>query len=251
MSGAHGGFPTTRHSALARTRSPETEIRRQAYETLVSCYWKPVYKYLRARWNLSPDDAGDATQEFFLKAIEKEFFQGYEASRARFRTYIRLCLDTFVLKERRAARRLKRGGQYEIVQVDFASAEGEMRASRHQKVTDMDEYFQHEWIRGLVDLAVESLRRHYQSSGRDVQFAVFERYDLDATEADDKPRYEDLARELGLSVAQVTNYLSAVRKSFRTALLNKLREATGSEAEFRAEAEELFPAASALLPQTR
>ncbi|MEW6365013.1 MAG: hypothetical protein AB1714_10285 [Acidobacteriota bacterium] len=251
MSGAHGGFPTTRHSALARARSPDAEVRRQAYEALVSCYWKPVYKYLRARWNLPPEDAGDSTQEFFLKAIEKDFFQGYDSSRARFRTYIRLCLDTFVMKERRAAKRLKRGGGYELVPVDFSSAEGELRASGRQKVADVEEYFRREWIRGLVDMAIDALRRHYESSGRGVQFSVFERYDLEATEADDKPRYEDVGRQLGLSVAQVTNYLSTVRRAFRAAVLEKLREATGSEAEFHAEASEMFAALGPARSQTR
>lgn len=242
MIGERRGFPTTRLSVLARARSPEGEIRRAAYETLVNCYWKPVYVYLRARWNLAPEDAGDATQEFFLKAFEKEFFQGYDPSRARFRTYVRLCLDTFVLKERRAARRMKRGGEYEIVPIDFDSAEGELRVSGHGKVTDVEEYFRRQWISGLVDMAVASLRERYESSGRGVQFAVFEKYELEVPETPDKPRYEDLARELGLSVSQVTNYLSTVRKAFRTAVLQKLREATGSEAEFQAEAEELFPA---------
>lgn len=242
MSAERRGFPTTRLSVLSRARSPEAEIRRAAYETLVSCYWKPVYKYLRARWNLSPEDAGDATQEFFLKAFEKEFFQGYVPSRARFRTYVRLCLDTFVLKDRRAARRMKRGGEYEIVPIDFDSAEGELRVSGHRKVTDVEEYFRRQWISGLVDMAVASLRERYESSGRGVQFKVFERYELEAPESPDKPHYEDLARELGLTVSQVTNYLSTVRKAFRSTVFQKLREATGSEAEFRAEAEELFPA---------
>ncbi len=72
MSPERRGFPTTRLSVLSRARSPEGDIRRAAYEALVNGYWKPVYMYLRARWNLSPEDAGDATQEFFLKAFASE-----------------------------------------------------------------------------------------------------------------------------------------------------------------------------------
>ena len=49
-------FPPTRLSVVARTRSEDQETRRLAFETLIEAYWKPVYKYLRLKWQLDPDD---------------------------------------------------------------------------------------------------------------------------------------------------------------------------------------------------
>ena len=52
--------------------------------------------------------------------------------------------------------------------------------------------------------------------------------------------YADLAREFGLTTAQVTSYLAQVRRSFRTHALESLRVLSGSDAHFRDEARELF-----------
>jgi hypothetical protein len=52
--------------------------------------------------------------------------------------------------------------------------------------------------------------------------------------------YASLAREFNLSVAQVTNQLSQVRRSFRRHALDALRGLCGSDAEFRREARDLF-----------
>src|SRR5258706_15713678 len=90
-------FPATRHSIVAAMRSPRADERRSAFDTLVTAYWKPVFKYMRLKWHAPPEDAADLTQGFFLRALEKDFFAGFDPSRARFRTYLRTCLDGFVV----------------------------------------------------------------------------------------------------------------------------------------------------------
>ena len=55
-----------------------------------------------------------------------------------------------------------------------------------------------------------------------------------------RPTYAELAGEFALPVTQVTNHLFAVRRDFRRLVLDRLRAATGSEEEFRAEARDLL-----------
>jgi DNA-directed RNA polymerase specialized sigma24 family protein len=43
-------------------RSADPLERERALETLFEAYWKPVYKYIRLRWNKTPEDAQDLTQ---------------------------------------------------------------------------------------------------------------------------------------------------------------------------------------------
>ena len=43
----------------------------RAFDTVVACYWKPLYKYARVAWRRSPEDAEDLTQSFFTRAFEK------------------------------------------------------------------------------------------------------------------------------------------------------------------------------------
>ena len=51
---------------------------------------------------------------------------------------------------------------------------------------------------------------------------------------------DDVARELGLPVTQVTNHLHAMRRRLREQVLQALRELTATDAEFRAEARDIF-----------
>ena len=57
-----------------------------------------------------PEDAQDLTQEFFTRAFEREYLSRYDPAKARFRTFVRTCLDGFLANEDKAAARLKRGG---------------------------------------------------------------------------------------------------------------------------------------------
>jgi len=116
------------------------------------------------------EDAEDATQEFFASALVKGTFERYDSSKARFRTYLRTCLDGFAANERKAAGRLKRGGGQVALSLDFAGAEEELR-----------------------------------------RFGAGEELDVE-------------------------EYLAAARREFRRLVLERLRELTGSEREFRDEA---------------
>ena len=71
-------------------------------------------------------------------------------------------------------------------------------------------------------------------------FRLFERYDLEDHDASERPRYADLAAEFALPVTQVTNHLHWARRELRKAVLEKLREITASEEEFRSEARALL-----------
>jgi len=232
-------FPATRLSVVERTRSGDEETRRIALESIIEAYWKPAYKYLRVKWSLDPDQAADLTQEFFAAALEKEVVEKYEPSRARFRTYLRMCLDGFASNARKAERRLKRGGGVTLVPLDFETAEGEIATHEPAVDADVDELFYREWIRALLERSVEDLRRHAEAAGRPEMFEVFKRYEL-REDADARPTYTAIAAALNLTSATVTNHLAAMRKQFRKIVLDRLRDLTSSEEEWESEAARLF-----------
>jgi RNA polymerase sigma factor (sigma-70 family) len=231
-------FPVTRHSIVAAIRSDQPEVRRSAFDTLVGAYWKPVFKYVRLKWHASPDDAADLTQGFFLRAFEKEFFAGFDPGRARFRTFLRTCLDGFVSNARKAEGRLKRGGAVTLVPLDFDEAERELRHQASNAIDDFDAYFHREWLRSLFASAAGRLRDACAARGRSERFAVFEQYDL-ADDERERPTYGELARRLGISAADVTNELAAARREFRRLVLEALREQCATDQEFEAESRAL------------
>ena len=232
-------FPPTRLSVVARTRSEDHETRRLAFGTLIEAYWKPTYKYLRLKWKLDPDAAADLTQEFFTNALEKDVLARYDAERARFRTYLRLCLDGFAANARKAETRLKRGGGVVTVPLDFQLAEGEIVRHEPAVASDVDELFYQEWVRALFQRAVADLRAWCASTGRETMFAVFERYDL-AEASDERPTYGAIAAELHITATTVTNHLAAMRRQLRRLVLERLRDLTTTDEEFEAESKRLL-----------
>lgn len=230
-------FPATRLSVLTRLREGDESTRGEAFALLAGAYWRPVYAYLRLRWGLEPADAEDLTQGFLAAAWEKEFFTGYDPSRARFRTFLRTCLDRHVQNQRKADRAAKRGGGAQVLSLDFAGAEGELRSREVPDPAGMEELFQREFVRDLFTRSVGQLRAELDRRGRAIVFAVFEQYDLGPA---DEASYASIGEGLGLSVSQVTNHLHAARRRFREIVLGQLRELSGSDAEFREEAREIL-----------
>ena len=230
-------FPVTNHSAIINARSDDQLVRRRAFDTILASYWKPAYKYIRLKWQAGNEDAKDLTQGFFANAFEKNHFAGYDASKASFQTFLRTCLDGFVANERKAGQRIKRGGDIDHYQLDFAAAENELAL---QAAVDLnpEDYFHREWVRWMFTIAVDAFRLRCDETGRAVHFQLFERYDLN----DDSRAvsYASLANEFGLEPATVNNYLAAARRDFRRVVLEKLREITATDEEFRTEARSLL-----------
>ncbi len=223
-------FPTTRRSVILALASDDDEQRRRAFDTFTALYWKPLYKYLRVVRGREGADAEDLTQAFLTKCFENGSLAPYDATKASFRTFLRLLFDRFVANEFKASLRQKRGG--DSVQLDFIDAEAEI-AREHNREGSPEDYFQREWARSVFALAVERLRVESDPT----RFAVFEAYDLDDTS---RASYRETGQHFGISETAVTNGLAAMRRRFRAIVLDVLREATASEAEYRAEVRALL-----------
>jgi len=235
-------FPATRRSVIEAARSIDAEERERALEALCAAYWKPVYKYVRWRWNRPAEAAQDLTQGFFAELLERELLDNFDPKKSRLRTYLRICVDSFVMNEDKARHRQKRGGSIPHIALDFAAAEDEFGATVMDPASipspeSLEEFFEKEWVRSLFTLAVEDLRELCEQRERTRTFRLFEAYDL---EGNQKISYEQLSNDYGLPVTDVTNALAWARREFRKIALDRLRELCGSEEEFHREARAAF-----------
>jgi RNA polymerase sigma factor (sigma-70 family) len=235
-------FPLTRWSVIDAARSRDETERARALDTLCAAYWKPVYKYVRLRWNRPTEDAQDLTQGFFVQLIERGLLEKFDPAKSRLRTYLRVCVDSFVMNLEKAAKRLKRGGNVSHVALDFAGAEQELGGATMDPAAipspeSLEDFFEKEWVRGLFELAVEDLRKHCAANERERTFRLFEEYDLAGEE---NISYDKLAAEYGIPVTDVTNALAWARREFRRRALQRLREICGNEEEFQREARSVF-----------
>lgn len=226
MGGPQHRFPSTQLSLLEAAGSA-AELPNDALERVAALYWKPVYRFIRVKFRKSNEDAKDLTQGFFTSALERDFFARFDASKASFRTYLRMAVERFAASQHAAANRQKRGGDAQFEPLDEQAVAGE----------SPEEVFEREWQRQLFALALDDLRAHCETSGRDLQFAVFAAYDL----ADgDRPSYADLAARHGIAETTVTNHLSWARRMLRQFVNDRLRGVTAGERELRDEMRRLW-----------
>jgi hypothetical protein len=174
--------------------------------------------------------------------LERHLLAKYEPAKSRLRTYLRLCVDSFVMNEEKAARRQKRGGNAIHVALDYQAAEGELAGATIDPASipsseSLEDFFEKEWVRSFFALAVEELRKFCSECERDRTFRLFEEYDLSG---DTDISYEKLAAEYAIPVTDVTNALSWARREFRRVALERLREICGSDEEFHREARAVF-----------
>jgi len=238
IGGVHQQFPSTHWSLIEGTRSPHAEERRRALDTLITAYWKPVYKYIRLHWKKENEPAKDLTQEFFARLVEKGLLDRFDPERARLRTYLRLCVDGLVMNEDKAAQRVKRGGDVTLLPLDFESAEGELHQLPLAAAGNPEELFSREFARSLFGLALERLRRELEEKGKGLHFELLELYDIE--EGGKQLTYDEVARRYRIKPTDVTNYLAYARREFRRILLDELHGMTATEDEFRREAQTLL-----------
>jgi RNA polymerase sigma factor (sigma-70 family) len=228
-------FPPTRHSALAAVRSADPAERARGLATLSSVYWRPVYSYLRLRWRRPHDEAADLAQDFFAELVDKDLLSRFDSSRARLRTYLRVCIDGLVSNSDKAAARQKRGGGAAALHFDFEGAREEVERVTGY-VESAESLFEKEWARGVFATALQRLRDACAKAGKADHYALLEQYDL----GDARPTYAELAQRFGIAVTDVTNRLFRVRRELRHVVLDVLHELTASEDEFLEEARALL-----------
>lgn len=229
-------FPLTHQSVLERIRSGDAIVRHGAFSDLVAGYWRPSYHYLRLHWRLPADEAEDIIQGFFTVAFEKGYLEKFDPAKARFRTFLRTCLDRFLQNQRKAETALKRGGASDTLSLDFPGAEQELPLVSRD-LRDLDQFFRDETIRALFARSVDELREVLTREGKARAFETFERHDL----SDDEGRsYAKVASAMGVPVTTVTNDLHTARGRFREIALRHLRSLVGTDEEYRQEARQLF-----------
>ena len=219
IGGPSGQFPTTRLSLLEATA---TGLSSAAMDQVIALYWKPVYRFIRFKFQKNNEDAKDLTQGFFASAMQRDFFSRFDPKKASFRTYLRMAVERYAANEYAAANRQKRGGeiQFEPVEEQHATAESP------------EQEFERDWRRQLFFLALDDLRSYCQGCGKEVQFDVFRDYDLCEG---DRPSYAELAVKYAIAETAVTNYLAWARRMLRGFVTERLKGTTADARELHQE----------------
>lgn len=233
LGGEGGAFPPTAWSQLVLPGGLTPEERRSQLERLAQRYWKPIYHYIRARWNRSNEDAKDLTQKFFVWIMETDLLSKVRHEKGRFRNFVKVVLTHFLQGDYDAEQSLKRGGKVEHLHLDFIVGADEPAVTTPDPEQALDEH----WRRTLIEEAMLRLRRHYEGEGKTFQYKIFEDF---YCSPEPGPSYQDLAERYRLSLTDVTNYLARVRTRYRALLEELLADGVTGLAELREEFDDLF-----------
>ena len=219
IGGLHDHFPSTQVSLV---EAAAAGLANEALVPVRAVYWKPVYRYIRLKFRKDNEDAKDLTQGFFAAALQRDFFARFDPAKASFRTYVRMAVERFAANQHAAANRKKRGGgiEFETLDEPVAATESPEKA------------FEREWQRQLFCLALNDLRAHCDETGKELQFRVFQDYDL---AEDQHPSYAELAVRHGIPETSVTNYLAWARRMLLGFVTERVRGTTSGAQELREE----------------
>jgi RNA polymerase sigma-70 factor (ECF subfamily) len=192
---ARDAFHTTQWSQISRACGADPLAARDALEGLCRSYRFPLYAFLRHSGH-SPHDAEDLVQEFFAtKIVTGDALRGVQPSEGRFRSWLLACLKNMVKNLQKAEGRLKRGGAFERVSLDFENAES-LYGQTAPLASSPDELYDRAWGATLLAIAYRRVEEDYRERGHGERFLALKEF-LAGSDA----RSEEAARQLGVTQA--------------------------------------------------
>ncbi len=200
-------FLPTRQSLLSRLRDWQDESSwREFFET----YWRLIYNVAR-KSGLADAEAQDVVQETFIYLSRRMPNFTYDKARGSFKSWLRV-----VTRSRISVRRRTEGRQQPLTRNPMP---GDDEGAAWEAIPDpagdaLDEQWQREWEENLVATAL----RHVRAKVSSQQLLIFRL----ATQ--DELRLGQVAKKLGVSIAQVYLARHRVGKVFKAEVQRLRRE---------------------------
>ena len=125
-----------------------------ALAELCRLYWYPLYIFAR-RHGHSPEDAQDLTQGFYLHLLERKALTGVDRLKGKFRSFLLASFQNHLSDVGDRARRYKRGGDKEFVQLDAEDAEKRYRREPVEFLT-VEKIFDARWAMTVLGEGAET-----------------------------------------------------------------------------------------------
>ena len=219
--------------AAGQKRTPQSD---QALEALCKTYWYPLYAYVRRR-GYSKEDAEDLTQAFFERFLAKNYLDGVNAERGRFRAFLLASLKHFLANEWDRSQRQKRGGHATHFSLNWQTADTQFQVAA--KVVSPDAEFDREWAIALLEKVISRLGKECDKEGRGEQFAKLRPF-LTAGKGD--IAYAEVAQSIGMDEGAVRVAVHRLRKRYRQLLTDEIAQTLSDSAKVEDEMKALFAA---------
>jgi RNA polymerase sigma factor (sigma-70 family) len=221
-------FHTTRWTIVMKAAQSQAQGGQAALADLCRVYWYPLYIFARRRGH-SPDDAQDLTQSFFLHLLEHRALGGVDRLKGKFRSFLLASFQNHLSDAADRARRLKRGGGQEFIELDAEEAE---ERYRHEPVESLtaEKIFDARWAMTVLREAMRKLSDEYATTGKAYTFEAL-RVFLDPNSSMATPSYDEVANRLKVSTGAVKTLIHRLRKRYAALLREEVGRTVSDPAE--------------------
>lgn len=227
-------FGTTHWSLVIAAGQRDAAVGTKALAELCQLYWYPLYAFFRRREG-DEHRAGDLTQEFFARLLEKEWLRNATPERGRFRAFLLTAARNFHANVITAAAAQKRGGGRTPLSFDLHTGEERYRREPSHTWT-AERLFERRWALELLEGALERLGERYAAQGKAALFAQLK----PALTGDAALSYAEVGAALDMSEGAIKVAAFRLRQAFREVLLDIVAQTVADPADVEDELRELF-----------
>jgi RNA polymerase sigma-70 factor (ECF subfamily) len=204
-----GWFKTTHWSMVQQAGAGDSPQASAALAKLCQVYWYPLYVFVR-RQGHQREDAQDLVQGFFAKVLEKNYLQGLDQDKGRFRSFLLIALKRYMANEWDRLNRQRRGGGCQVISLDAQDTEHRFLAQPFDELSPEIAY-QRQWAATTLGQVLGRLAGEYDAAGRSQLFVEL-RGQLSGEKA--TGGYAELGRRIGMSESSIKTAVHRMRRRF-------------------------------------
>ncbi|MGA3268323.1 MAG: RNA polymerase sigma factor [Verrucomicrobiota bacterium] len=230
-------FATTHWTVVLEAGKRPTPQADRALEELCRAYWFPLYAYVRRRGH-TREDAEDLTQAFFARFLAKNYLEGLNAERGRFRAFLLASLKHFLINDWKKSQRQKRGSGQAPLSLDWQTADTKFQVAAANEPSP-DRAFDREWAVALLAKVIQRLQQECQTEGK---ARLFEQLKIFLMAGKGELSHAGAAQRLGLDETAVRVAVHRLRKRYRQLLRDEIAQTLSNAADVDEEMRALFGA---------
>ena len=238
MGGARQAFLTTQWSLIENIQDGKDQDE-ALIGSLLKQYWKPVYCYLRCKGH-GNEQAKDLTQGFFHEVVlNRDLVGRADQSRGRFRSFLLHALKQYANKQSLKERSQKRIIEEKLVSLDIGE---EPTLPESVSQTTAEESYHYAWLSSLLERVLKEVKDACEEQGMNIHWALFNKRVVWPTFGDrSAPSLDQLCESYDIEdVKKASNMIITVKRRFRAALMQHVRNTVLSQGQAPDELEELL-----------
>jgi len=231
-------LPQSSWSVIRSTSDPLSPARQDRMTHLLTLYWRPVYRFVRASWGKAPEDCRQLAQDYFVAALETDLIATHGLQNGGFRRFVKQSLVTFLVEKYADSGKPRARPPRDVIAFNPAEAESPSLAL-DQKRFKPEEVFDRQWAREIAARSLERMQRELRDDGNEIVYRAWEALEVHPT-SPQAPTPEAASRILGLPVPELMSHHETAQGLLGELLVESVADYVATRPEASQELRDLF-----------